>query len=124
MKTLTLTIVLALIATFSYAQFPQSSSPDSCCYNAEDLRAAIYLGSPEMVFVKMAKKVGDKVKLRVKENNQVLYQKNYKKWALVNVKYNVSEFPEGAYVFEIIQNKEVVYSHTIQIRNDETLSLR
>lgn len=124
MKTLTLTIVLALIATLSFAQFPQSSSPDSCCYEADDLRASIYLGSPEMVYVKVAKKIGDKVKIRVKENHKVLYQKNYKKWALVDVKYDISHFPVGEYTFEIIQNKEVIYSQTIHNTNDEALSIR
>jgi hypothetical protein len=124
MKTLTLTIVLAFIATFSYAQFPQSSSPDSCCYTAEDLRASIYLGSPEMVYVKVAKKIGDKVKIRVMENHKVLFQKNYRKWALVDAKYNISQFPDGEYTFEIIQDKKVVFSQTIHNTEIEALSAR
>lgn len=124
MKTLLLIIAMALLATFSYAQFPPSTAPDSCCYEADDLRASIYLGRPEMVYVQMAKIIGDKVKIRIKEKNHVLYQRNFKKWALVDVKYNISQFPEGAYTFEIIQNKEVVYSQIITNTHEEALSVR
>lgn len=124
MKTLIITIAMAVLASFSYAQFPQSSAPDSCCYEAPDLRASIYLGSPEMVYVQMAKEIGDKVKIRIKEKHQVLYQRNFKKWALVDVKYNISQFPQGEYTFEIIQNKEVIYSQTIKNTNEEALSVR
>ncbi len=124
MKTITLTIVLALIATISFAQFPQSSSPDSSCFTNDDLRAAIYMETPSYVKVKVAKRIGDKVKIRVKENNKVIYTQNYKSWALVNVQYDIRQFPEGEYTFEILQNKEVVFSQVIENNNSEVLSLR
>ncbi len=125
MKTITLTIVLALIASLSFAQFPQSSSPDSSCFVKEDLRAAIYEGNPDYIHVKVAKKLGDKVKIRVKNTSKTLYAQNYKKFSRVNVQYNINEFPEGSYTFEILQGKEVVYSRVIEKNNSsEALSQR
>jgi len=125
MKTITLTIVLALMASLSFAQFPQSSSPDSNCYVEEDLRAAIYEGNPDFIHVKVAKKSGDKVKIRVKSDNKTLYAQNYKKFSRVDVQYNINEFPEGSYTFEILQGKEVVYSKVIEKNNSsEALSQR
>lgn len=114
---------MALIATLSFAQFPQSSSPDSCCYQDESLRAAIYMETPTYVNVKVAKIIGDKVKIRVKEGNEVLFTQNYKSWARVDIQYDISQFPEGEYTFELIQNKEVVFTQVIN-NTSEALSLR
>ena len=55
------------------------------------------------------------------ENHKVLFQKNYKKWALVDAKYNISQFPDGEYTFEIIQDKKVVFSQTIHNTENEAL---
>jgi hypothetical protein len=126
MKTIKLTFTFAIIlmAGIAFAQFPQSSSPDSCSYVEEDLRAAIFEGNPDFVHVKVAKKLGDKVKIRVKDENKTLYAQNYKKYARVNVQYDIREFPEGSYTFEILQGKEVVYSKVIEKKNSEALSQR
>lgn len=113
MKSIVLTFALALIASFSFAQFPQSKSPDSCCYVANDLRAAIFMTNNSLINVKVAKKMGDKVKIRIKENNKPLYIKSYNKYEWVDLQYDISQFPEGKFTFEIVQNKEVVYTQTI-----------
>ncbi|MDP2721206.1 MAG: hypothetical protein Q8O72_00500 [Bacteroidales bacterium] len=115
MKSIFLTLSLALIATFSYAQFPQKKTPDTCCYVAPELRVAIFTDNNAIVNVKVAKNPGDKVKIKVLENNKVLYQKIYKSWALVDVKYDISQFPKGQYTFEIVQDKEVVFSQIIHV---------
>ena len=124
MKTFTLTLAMALIATLSFAQFSKAQGPDSCCYKAEDLRASIYMSSPNMVNVEVAKEIGDKVIIRVKENYKTLYRKSYKSWALVDAKYDISKFPEGEYTFEIIQDRKVVFSQTINNTETEALSAR
>ncbi|MFA5417471.1 MAG: hypothetical protein WC341_03340 [Bacteroidales bacterium] len=116
MKSIFVTFLLALITTFSFAQFPQKNAPDSCCYVTPDLRAAIFIDNNSMVNVKVAKKQGDKVKIKVLENNKVLYQKNYKPWDLVDVKYDISQFPNGQYTFEIVQDNEVVFSKIINTK--------
>lgn len=124
MKTFTLTIAMALIATLSFAQFSKAQRPDSCCYKAEDLRASIFMSSPTIVNVEVAKEIGDKVIIRVKENHKTLYRKSYKSWALVDAKYDISKFPVGEYTFEIIQDRKVVYSQTINNTANEALSAR
>lgn len=126
MKTFTfaLAFALVLIAGISYAQFPQSSSPDSCCYVEDDLRAAIFEGNPDYIHVKVAKKAGEKVKVRVKNKNKTLYAQNYKKYARVDVQYDIREFPTGSYTFEIIQGKEVVFSKQITKDSLNVLSKR
>jgi hypothetical protein len=121
MKTITLTIVLALVATLSFAQFPQSTSPDSCCYETADLRAAIYQGNPDFIHVKVAKMSGDKIKFRVKDGAKTLYSKNYKKYARVDVQYDIKDLPVGAYTFEILKGSEVVYSRVIDKSQDQEM---
>ncbi|PIQ35102.1 MAG: hypothetical protein COW63_02155 [Bacteroidetes bacterium CG18_big_fil_WC_8_21_14_2_50_41_14] len=125
MKTIILTLSLVLIATFSFAQFPQSDSPDSCSYVTTDLRASIYMDNNALVNVKVAKHVGDQVKIRVKENNKILYQKSFKSWALIDLKYDIDQFPMGEYTFEIVKDKEVVFAQTIKLEEtDGQLVLR
>jgi len=126
MKTiqLTFTFALALLAGSLFAQFPQSSSPDSCCYVENDLRAAIYEGNPDYIHVKVAKLSGDKVKIRVKDENKTLYAQNYKKYSRVDVQYDIKDLPLGSYTFEILQGKEVVFSKVINKNNSEALSKR
>jgi len=124
MKTFTLTLAMALIATLSFAQFSKAQRPDSCCYKAKDLRASIYMSSPNLVNVEVAKEIGDKVIIKVKENNKTLYRKSYKSWALVDAKYDISKFPAGEYTFEIIQDRKVVFSQSINNTPSEALSVR
>jgi len=78
-----------------------------------------------LVNVKVAKHVGDQVKIRVKENNKILYQKSYKSWALIDLKYDIGQFPMGEYTFEIVKDKEVVFAQTIEhTESNEHLVLR
>lgn len=114
MKTIVLTLALTVIATFAFAQFPQSVSPDSCCYIADELRVAIFKDNDSYVNVKIAKIPGELIKIRIKENNKVLYLKRIKRWAITDLKYDISQFPVGTYTFEIIKDKEVVFTKIIE----------
>ena len=115
MKTLIVTLSLVLLTTLSFAQFPQSEAPDSCSYIADDLRVAIFIDKESLVNVKIAKYPGELVKVRVKENNEVLYQERIKSHAIADRKYDVSQFPNGTYVVEIVKDKKVVFSQTIEL---------
>lgn len=117
MKALTLTLAFTIISVLSFAQFPQSKSPDSCCYVSKELRASIFMDENSMVNVKIAKIPGELIKIRVKENDKVLYQKRVKSYAIADIKFNVDQFPEGNYVVEIVKDKEVVYSSEIKKGN-------
>jgi len=114
MKTLVITFALTFITALSFAQFPQSDSPDSCCYISDDLRASIFMDEESLVNVKIAKYPGELIKIRVKENNKVLYQDRIKSQAIVKLKYDINQFPKGDYIFEIVKDKEVVFSQTIK----------
>ena len=115
MKTLVLTLTLAILTTLSFAQFPQSEAPDSCCYIADDLRVAIFKNKDsDLVNVKIAKIPGELIKIRVKENNKILYQRRIKKWAITDLKYDINQFPDGEYVFEIIKDNEVVFAKIVE----------
>jgi hypothetical protein len=114
MKSIILTIALAAITAFSFAQPAPKSNTDSYSYITNDLKASIGMNNPSMVAVKVAKVPGEKVKIRVKANHEVLYQKSYKNYATVDMSYDISELPVGEYTFELIKDKEVVYSQNIQ----------
>ncbi len=113
MKSFILSIALVAITTFSFAQNARDITSQADDYISNDLRASISLDNNALVNVKVAKIRGDKVKIRVKENNKVLYQNSYRPYALVDIQYDISQFPAGKYTFEIIKNKEVVYSNII-----------
>jgi ribosomal protein S6 len=114
MKTLALTLALVIVSSFGFAQFPQTSSPDSCCFVSEDLRVAIFMDDDSFINVKMAKVAGELVKIVVKQDNKVLHQKRVKRWEVADLKYNIKDFPKGDYVFEIVKNNEVVYSRSAE----------
>lgn len=115
MKTLVITLVLSFITSLSFAQFPQSDSPDSCCYISDDLRVAIFMDQEPLVNVKIAKHPGELIKVRVKENNKILYLDRIKSHEIVNLKYDISQFPKGDYVFEVIKDKKVVFTQTVRL---------
>lgn len=114
MKTIILTLALLSLSLISNAQFHHSEVPDSCSFITNDLRAAIYKDNDSMINVRIVKIPGELIKIRVSGNNNVLYQKRVKKWAIADLVYDISQFPKGEYTFEIIKNKEVVYSKTIE----------
>ncbi|MFK5854753.1 MAG: hypothetical protein QM503_01395 [Bacteroidota bacterium] len=120
MKTLILTLSLTLLSIFSFAQFPQSDIPDSCCYIADDIRVAIFKDNNSMINVKIAKIPGEVIKIRVKEDGKVLYQQRIKKHAKTDLQYDINQFPVGVYVFEIVKDKEVIFSKIIEKGNTVT----
>ena len=118
MKTIILTTALVVITTLSFAQFPQENLPDSCCYLANDLRVVIFQNNDSTVTLKMAKKPGDLIKIRIKEeDSKLLHQRRVKSYASARIVYDLHEFPEGDYTFEIVKDKKVVYSKSVTRTN-------
>ncbi len=121
MKTLILTTALVVLSALSFAQFPQKNAPDSCCYIADDLRVVILQNNDSTVTLQMAKNSGDLVKIRIKEDgSKLIYNRRVKNYAVANLVYDLHQFPEGDYVFEIVKDKEVVYSKTVTRTNSST----
>jgi|GEM_PF-2168663 len=118
MKTLIITLTLSILASFSYAQFPQSSTDDSCCYITKELRAAIIDKDGSFVDVKIAKLPGEVVKIRVKDGNEIIHQTRVKKEEVVDLKFDLAQYPEGKYTFEILRKNDMVYSKEIEFSND------
>jgi len=62
----------------------------------------------------MAKNSGDLVKIRIKEDGtKLLHQRRVKNHETARLVYDLHEFPIGNYVFEIVKDKEVVFSKTV-----------
>ncbi len=118
MKTIVLTTVLVVLSALSFAQFPQENTPDSCCYIADDLRVVIFQNNDSTVTLKMAKNPDELVKIRIKEDGtKLIHNRRVKSYAAANLVYDLHQFPEGDYVFEIVKDKEVVYSKTVSRTN-------
>jgi len=118
MKTLILTTALVVLSALSFAQFPQENAPDSCCYLANDLRVVIFQNNDSTVTLKMAKNPGELIKIRIKENgSKLIHNRRVKNYAAASLVYDLHEFPVGDYVFEIIKDKEVVFSKTVSRTN-------
>ena len=123
MKTIILTTALVVLSALTFAQFPQKNAPDSCCYVAGDLRVVIFQNNDSTVTLKMAKNPGELVKIRIKEDGtKLLHQRRVKNHAIARLVYDLREFPVGDYVFEIVKDKEVVFSKTVT-RTNSTNSL-
>ncbi|HPE57892.1 MAG TPA: hypothetical protein PK904_15905, partial [Bacteroidales bacterium] len=89
----------------------------------EDVTVAMYPNSGDAVTMILSKTPETKIKLVVKsDNDEVLYQKQFKKIDNTRVKYDISEFPSGEYTFEVVQGKDVLYSQKFSKR-DGTLAI-
>ena len=118
MKSIILTIALALTATFGMAQFPQSQTADTNCYVSENLRAAIVDKDGSIIEVKIAKLPDEVVKIRIQDENEIIHQTRVKKHAIVDLDFDLSNFPLGSYTVEILDKNKLVYSKTISYNND------
>jgi hypothetical protein len=122
MKSFFLSISLVVICIFSFAQNTNPNSALNDAYKSNRLTVSISPNNNSMVNVLVAKIPEEQIKIRVKENKKVLYQKSYKNYAQVNLQYDISQFPTGKYTFEIIQDEKVVYSKVI-IRKNSIMTL-
>ncbi len=113
MKTLIITITLTLITSFGFAQFPQSSTVDSCCYVSKDIRAAIIDRDGSFVDVKIAKLPDEVVKIRIMDRNEVIHQTRIRKEEIVDLKFDFANYPEGKYTVEILKRNTPIISRVI-----------
>ena len=121
MRTIILTLVMTAITMISMAQFPQNESTKTDCYISSTLRAAIVDNHNSTVDVKLAKLPGEVIKIRVTENKKdgkLIYQDRIKSKEIVDLTYDIHNLPVGSYTFEIVQNKDVVFSKSISTGKD------
>ncbi|HRX97193.1 MAG TPA: hypothetical protein P5514_09640 [Bacteroidales bacterium] len=123
MKTLILTTAMVVIATLTFSQNENQVTNNQFVHQGEDVTVAMYPNSGDAVTMILSKTPETKIKLVVKsDNDEVLYQKQFKKIDNTRVKYDISEFPSGEYTFEVVQGKDVLYSQKFSKR-DGTLAI-
>ena len=79
-----------------------------------DLEIALLQTTADQFTLVMAKEPGVPVKIKVYENNKLLYTRKVKKPGTANIKYDISQFPDGEYTFKVEKEKNVVYSVKIR----------
>ncbi len=123
MKTLVLTTALVVLTTLTFAQSETTKMENPQVLNTEDVQASIFPTSNDMVTMLVDKKPGTTVVLKVKEENgKLLYQKRIKKHNSSKIKFDIKEFPSGVYTFELVKNKEVLYTKKID-KSENTLAV-
>ncbi|MCB0805462.1 MAG: hypothetical protein KDC05_06650 [Bacteroidales bacterium] len=117
MKTLILTAVLAVFTITAFAQEENSAKSNDFVMASDDINIALYPGNSDAVTMILVKNNGQNVKIRVSDaDNQVLYSKWFRKVNRAKVKYDISQFPAGAYTFDVIEGNKVLYSKTFSKR--------
>jgi len=123
MKTLILTTALVVLATLTFAQSDTTNLENSLILNTKDVQASIFPTSNDLVTMHLEKKPGTLVVLKVREENgKLLYQKRIKKHNNSRIKFDISEFPSGTYTFELVKDKQVLYTKRIDKR-DKTIAV-
>jgi hypothetical protein len=114
MKTLILTAALGVLTTISFAQNEETKKENQLVLNTEDVKASIFPNSNDMVTLVMEKKPGELVTIKVKdEDGKLMYVKRMKKVDSTKTKFDIREFPAGAYTFELVHDRKVLYSKEI-----------
>ncbi len=119
MKTQLLTIALATLGMVAFSQTATDKSAEKAALKNSDVKCLIVQNDDNMVTVLFDKKPEEAVKIKVLENkNGVLYSKRIKKGTGGRIKYDISQFPEGTYVFELLKDKKVLYTKEVTRSND------
>ncbi len=114
MKTLVLTTALVVLTTVSFAQSEIENKENQLVLNTEDVKASIFPNSNDMVTLILEKKPGEVVTIKIKEENgKLVYQKKIKKVDSTKIKFDIRELPDGEYTFELVKDKQVLYSKKI-----------
>lgn len=114
MKTLVLTTALAVLTTLTFAQSEIENKESQLVLNTENIKASIFPNSNDMVTLVLEKKPGEVVTIKIKEENgKLVYQKRIKKVDSTKIKFDIRELPDGEYTFELVKDKQVLYSKRI-----------
>lgn len=114
MKTLILTTALVVLTTIVFAQSVETNKENKLVLNTEDVKASIFPNSNDMVTLLLEKKPGELVTVKVKdEDGKLLYVKRMKKADTTRTKFDIREFPAGAYTFELVHDRKVLYMKEI-----------
>ena len=118
MKALILATALVVSTTFSIAQEAAPAKETKTHLKTNDLEVAILQKSEDQVNLLLAKTPGDPVKIKVYEDSELLFSQRVKKAGTANIKYDISQFPDGEYTFKLEKDNVVVYS--VKVRKGAT----
>ena len=123
MKTLILTAALVVLTTILFAQNNEIKKENQLVLNTKDVKASIFPNSNDMVTLILEKKPGELVTVKVKdEDGKLLYTKRMKKVDSTKTKFDIREFPAGLYTFELVHDKEVLYTKRIN-KTENTIAV-
>jgi len=123
MKTLILTTALVVLTTILFAQNNEIKKENQLVLNTKDVKASIFPNSNDMVTLILEKKPGELVTVKVKDKDgKLLYTKRMKKVDTTRTKFDIQKFPAGAYTFELVHNREVLYTKTIN-KTENTIAV-
>lgn len=114
MKTIILTAALAVSVAFSMAQETAEVKETKTHLKTSDLEVALLQNTEDEVTLLLAKEPGDPVKIKVYEDNKLLYTRRVKKAGTANITYDISQFPDGEYTFKLEKGKTVVYAAKVR----------
>lgn len=114
MKAIILAAALAVSATLSMAQETITANENKNHMKTQDLEVALLKNTSDQVTLYLAKEPGTPVKIKVYEDNKLLYTRRVKKAGTANFTYDISQFPDGEYTFKIEKDKDVVYTAKVQ----------
>jgi hypothetical protein len=112
MKTIILATALAVSTSLSMAQ----KENETMQTEKNNVEVAVLQPNDDQVQLLLDKTPGDPVKIRVYEDNKLLYTRRVKKESSANITYDISAFPDGEYEFRVEHEKEVVYA--VKVRKD------
>jgi flagellar hook assembly protein FlgD len=122
MKTFVLTAALVVLTAASFAQ-KVSENGQELKTDVTKVKVAMYSNvSDEVTFI-LVKEPEDKLNLKIKdEKGSLVYEKRLRKPENRKITFDIKSLPEGKYTFELLKNREVVYSNSI-LKGSEAIAL-
>ncbi|MBN2173821.1 MAG: DUF3244 domain-containing protein [Bacteroidales bacterium] len=115
MKTLVLTTALVVLTTITFAQSNNASVNQTKTETAENVVCNLYPSADNQVTLILSKADGEKVDVRLKDDEgSLLYNDRIKKSNKNKITYDITELPKGTYTFEVLKDREVVYSKEVR----------
>ena len=123
MKTLILTAALVVLTTLAFSQSSNESQQPQNQLLSETVTIEVVKNSQDHFTLVLKKETGQKVTIKImEENGSLIHQKNLKKAENNKLTYDISALPQGKYKFEIKVGKSVVYSKTLK-KSEGTIAM-
>jgi len=120
MKTLVLTTALLVLTSLTYAQTVKENTET---IKSDNVTCNLYPSGGDQVTLILMKETDDKVTVKLKnDNGSLVYQKKIRKSNDNKIKYDLEKLPKGSYTFEVVKEKEIVYTKVVR-KGEGTLAM-